>query len=161
MLVRSYYKTHNVPINITRCSNNYGPYQYPEKLIPKMIDNIYRGKLLPVYGDGLHIRDWIHVNDHCRAIDLVLQFGRVGEVYNVGGNNERTNISIIKKILQVLGKDESLIEYVTDRLGHDYRYAIDASKIIKELNWQPTYTFEVSLEETIKWYVNNLSWWTM
>lgn len=161
MLVRSYYKTHNVPINITRCSNNYGPYQYPEKLIPKMIDNIYRGKLLPVYGDGLHIRDWIHVNDHCRAIDLVLQFGRVGEIYNVGGNNERTNISIIKKILQVLGKDESLIEYVTDRLGHDYRYAIDASKIIKELNWQPTYTFEVGLEETIKWYVNNLSWWTM
>ncbi len=161
MLVRSYYKTHNVPINITRCSNNYGPYQYPEKLIPKMIDNIYRGKLLPVYGDGLHIRDWIHVNDHCRAIDLVLQFGSVGEVYNVGGNNERTNISIIKKILQALGKDESLIEYVTDRLGHDYRYAIDASKIIKELNWQPTYTFEVGLEETIKWYVNNLSWWTM
>lgn len=160
MLVRAYYKTHGVPVNITRCSNNYGPYQYPEKLIPKMIDSVYQGKQLPVYGDGKNIRDWIHVIDHCRAIDLVLQYGRIGEIYNIGGNNERTNITIVRKILEVLGKDESLIEYVEDRLGHDYRYAIDASKIITELNWQPTYSFEVGLEETIKWYVNNLDWWT-
>lgn len=160
MLVRSYHKTHNLPVNITRCSNNYGPYQYPEKLIPKMINNIYQGIPLPVYGDGLQVRDWLHVNDHCRAIDLVIHFGKVGEIYNVGGHNERTNLAIVKKILQILGKDESLIEHVKDRLGHDYRYAIDATKIIRELNWQPTYTFDIGLEETIKWYVNNMSWWS-
>ena len=145
-------------LNITRCSNNYGPYQFPEKLIPLMISNTLEDKKLPVYGDGKNIRDWLHVHDHCTAIDLVLHEGKLGEVYNIGGNNEKENIYIVKLILETLGKDESLIEFVTDRLGHDRRYAIDSSKIQNELGWSPDYTFEVGIKETIQWYLDNQDW---
>lgn len=158
LMVRAYHKTFDLPVNITRCSNNYGPYQFPEKLIPLMISNALEDKSLPVYGDGKNIRDWLHVYDHCTAIDLVLHEGKVGEVYNVGGNNEKKNIEIIKLILENLGKDESLIEYVKDRPGHDRRYAIDSSKIQSELGWKPKYTFETGITETIKWYLDNLQW---
>ena len=147
-----------MPINITRCSNNYGPYQFPEKLIPLMISNALEDKKLPVYGDGKNIRDWLHVSDHCSAIDLVLHEGKTGEVYNIGGNNEKQNIDIVKLILKQLNKDESLIEFVKDRLGHDRRYAIDSSKIQSELGWQPEYTFEVGIEQTIQWYLDNRDW---
>ncbi|MCT4545231.1 MAG: dTDP-glucose 4,6-dehydratase [Vallitalea sp.] len=159
LMVRAYYETYNLPINITRCSNNYGAYQYPEKLIPLMIYHAYENKLLPIYGNGLNIRDWIHVEDHCTAIDSVLHYGQEGEIYNIGANNEKTNLDIVKMILNELGKDYELINYVEDRLGHDYRYAIDAAKINKELNWQPKYSFEEGIKKTINWYLNNIEWW--
>lgn len=158
MIVRAYNKTFGLPVNITRCSNNYGPYQFPEKLIPLMIHNAQNDKVLPVYGDGMQVRDWLHVKDHCAAIWTVLQKGRVGEVYNVGGNNEKANIEIVRLILRQLGKAESLIEYVQDRPGHDRRYAIDNTKITTELGWQPEYTFEQGIQETIEWYLQNLEW---
>jgi dTDP-glucose 4,6-dehydratase len=159
LLVRAYHETFALPINITRCSNNYGPFQFPEKLIPLMIANALLDKSLPVYGDGLNIRDWLYVEDHCSAIDLVMHNGKNGEVYNVGGNNERTNIQIVRAILNQLGKDESLIQYVDDRLGHDRRYGIDATKITKELGWRPQYSFEMGMPKTIQWYLNNQIWW--
>lgn len=159
LLVRAYHETFGLPVNITRCSNNYGPFHFPEKLIPLMIINALNDKQLPVYGDGLNVRDWLHVEDHCQAIDLVLHKGRNGEVYNVGGNNERTNIEIVKTILKHLGKPESLIKYVTDRPGHDRRYAIDATKLREELGWSPKYTFDTGIEQTIKWYLENQDWW--
>jgi dTDP-glucose 4,6-dehydratase len=158
MIVRAYHETFGMPANITRCSNNYGPYQFPEKLIPLMINNCLKEKDLPVYGDGMQIRDWLYVKDHCVAIDAVLHKGRVGEVYNIGGNNEKENIEIVKIILSSLGKSEELITYVKDRLGHDRRYAIDNSKITKELGWKPSFTFEEGIDVTIKWYLENLEW---
>lgn len=158
MLVMSYYRTYSLPINITRCSNNYGAYQYPEKLIPLMISHALGAKKLPVYGDGLQIRDWLHVIDHCSAIDSVLQNGKPGEIYNIGGNCEKTNIEIVKFILNYLGKNEDLIMHVKDRLGHDRRYAIDSSKIKETLKWKPNYSFEKGLSETIEWYINNQDW---
>lgn len=159
LLVRAYNETFGLPVNITRCSNNYGPYHFPEKLIPLMIINALNDKELPVYGDGLNVRDWLHVEDHCQAIDLVLHKGRDGEVYNVGGNNERTNIDIVKTILNQLGKPESLIKYVKDRPGHDRRYAIDATKLREELGWKPKYNFDTGIEQTINWYLENQDWW--
>ncbi len=158
MVVRAYSKTFQFPVNITRCSNNYGPYQFPEKLIPLMIGNALDGKSLPVYGDGMQIRDWLHVHDHCYAIETVLLNGKVGEVYNIGGNNEKANIEIIKLILCILGKSENLITYVEDRLGHDRRYAIDNTKITTELGWKPSYTFENGIKETIDWYLSHMNW---
>ncbi|MCQ2977274.1 MAG: dTDP-glucose 4,6-dehydratase [archaeon] len=158
LMVRAYSNTFDLPINITRCSNNYGPYQFPEKLIPLMISNALEDKELPIYGDGKNIRDWLHVYDHCSAIDLVLHKGRIGEVYNIGGHNEKQNIEIVKLILEALDKDESLIKYVKDRLGHDKRYAIDSSKIVNELGWTPKYTFETGIVETIEWYLDNQDW---
>ncbi|WP_163859868.1 dTDP-glucose 4,6-dehydratase [Paenibacillus elgii] len=159
MLVRAYHETFDLPVNITRCSNNYGPFQFPEKLIPLMIANALEDKSLPVYGDGLNIRDWLYVEDHCSAIDLVLHHGVNGEVYNIGGNNERTNLQIIKSILSQLGKPESLVSFVKDRLGHDRRYGIDATKISKELNWTPKHNFDTGIKETINWYLDNQDWW--
>ncbi len=159
LLVRAYNETFGLPVNITRCSNNYGPFHFPEKLIPLMISNALNDKELPVYGDGLNIRDWLHVEDHCQAIDLVLHNGRNGEVYNVGGNNERTNIDIVKTILKALDKPESLIKYVKDRPGHDRRYAIDATKLRTELGWTPKYNFETGIAQTIQWYLDNKEWW--
>ncbi|HEX3013360.1 MAG TPA: dTDP-glucose 4,6-dehydratase, partial [Methanobacterium sp.] len=159
LMVRAYNKTFDLPVNITRCSNNYGPYQFPEKLIPLMISNALENKPLPVYGNGMNIRDWLHVYDHCSAIDLVLHKGKIGEIYNIGGNNEKTNIEIVKLILQNLDKPESLIKFVKDRLGHDLRYAIDSTKIQKELGWKPKYTFETGITETIQWYLDNREWW--
>ena len=158
LMVRAYGNTFNLPVNITRCSNNYGPYQFPEKLIPLMISNALENKKLPIYGDGKNIRDWLHVYDHCSAIDLVLHKGKLGEVYNIGGHNEKQNIEIVKLILDALDKDESLIKYVKDRLGHDKRYAIDSSKIVNELGWTPKYTFETGIVETIEWYLDNQDW---
>lgn len=158
MLVRAYHETYGMPVNITRCSNNYGPYQFPEKLIPLMIHNAGKDKKLPVYGDGQQIRDWLHVADHCSAIDRVLKKGRVGEVYNIGGNNEKANLEIVRLIIEALGKSEDLIEYVKDRPGHDRRYAIDNSKITRELGWSPSYTFEVGIKATIDWYQANGGW---
>jgi len=158
MVVRAYGKTFKLPVNITRCSNNYGPYQFPEKLIPLMIGNALESKSLPVYGDGMQVRDWLHVTDHCSAIDTVLTKGRMGEVYNIGGNNEKANIEIVQLILAELNRDESLIRYVEDRLGHDRRYAIDNGKITSELGWSPAYTFERGMTETIEWYLNNRAW---
>jgi len=159
LMVRAYNKTFDLSVNITRCSNNYGPYQFPEKLIPLMISNALEDKQLPVYGDGMNMRDWLHVHDHCTAIDLVLHRGKVGEIYNIGGNNEKKNIEIVKLILQNLNKPESLIKFVKDRLGHDRRYAIDSTKIQEELNWKPKYTFETGIAETIKWYLDHRKWW--
>ncbi len=159
LIVRAYNKTFKLPVNITRCSNNYGPYQFPEKLIPLMISNTLEDKDLPVYGDGMNVRDWLHVTDHCSAVDMVLHHGKVGEIYNIGGNNEKTNIEIVEMILKNLDKDESMIKYVKDRPGHDRRYAIDSTKIQKELGWKPEYTFENGLSETIKWYMDNRNWW--
>ena len=158
LITRAYNETFNLPINITRCSNNYGPYQFPEKLIPLMINNALNNKKLPVYGDGKNIRDWLHVYDHCTAIDLVLHKGKIGEVYNIGGNNEKENIEIVKLILNYLKKTEDSIEFVEDRLGHDRRYAIDSRKIQNELGWKPKYTFEVGIKETIDWYLSNEKW---
>ncbi|WP_201007904.1 dTDP-glucose 4,6-dehydratase [Paenibacillus glycanilyticus] len=158
LLVRAYYETYGLPAVITRCSNNYGPYQFPEKLIPLMILNALQDKPLPVYGDGLQIRDWLYVEDHCKAIDLVLHQGRIGEVYNVGGSNERTNLHVVKTILQELGKPESLIRHVKDRPGHDRRYAIDADKIKSELGWTPSHSFENGIKSTIEWYLRNEEW---
>lgn len=160
MLVRAYHETFGLPVNITRCSNNYGPYQFPEKLIPLMISRALADEALPVYGDGLNIRDWLYVEDHCSAIDLVIHQGRNGEVYNIGGNNERTNVHIVKTILEQLGKPESLIKYVQDRPGHDRRYGIDPAKTMSELGWKPKHTFETGIKETIQWYLDNKEWWT-
>lgn len=158
MIVRAYHETFGLPVNITRCSNNYGPYQFPEKLIPLMINNCLNEKDLPVYGDGMQIRDWIHVYDHCSAIDTVLHKGKAGEVYNIGGNNEKANIEIVKLIIGALGKSENLIKYVKDRPGHDRRYAIDNTKITTELGWKPKYIFEEGIKDTIQWYLENLTW---
>lgn len=159
LLVRAYYETYGMNVNITRCSNNYGPYHFPEKLIPLMITNGMDNKELPIYGDGLNIRDWLHVQDHCQAIDLVLHKGRKGEVYNVGGHNERTNNQIVDIIIEKLGLSRELIKYVDDRLGHDKRYAIDPTKLETELGWKPKYTFDTGIVETIEWYQNNEAWW--
>lgn len=159
MLVRSYFHTHNFPVLTTRCSNNYGAFQFPEKLIPLMIINALSDKPLPVYGDGMNVRDWLHVNDHCAALDVVLHNGKPGETYNIGGNNEKPNIEIVKTIIKQLGKSEDLITYVKDRPGHDKRYAIDAGKIKDDLGWEPSYTFEDGMRETIDWYLNNEAWW--
>ena len=159
LLVMAYHHTFGLNVNITRCSNNYGPYQFPEKLIPLFITNALADKQVPLYGDGLNIRDWLFVEDHCSAIDTVLHKGKNGEIYNVGGNNEKTNKYITDTILKYLGKDNSLIKYVADRLGHDRRYAIDATKIKEDLGWQPKYKFEQAIEKTIEWYLNNKSWW--
>lgn len=159
MLVRAYHETYGMNVNITRCSNNYGPYHYPEKLIPLLITNALEGKPMPIYGDGLNVRDWLHVRDHAAAIDLVLHEGKPGEVYNVGGNNERTNLDIVRFVLQYLGRPESLIRYVPDRLGHDRRYAIDASKIRAELGWTPQISLEHGLTDTIDWFLNHREWW--
>ena len=158
MLVRAYYETYKLPVLTTRCSNNYGPYQYPEKLIPFFISQLLRGKKVPVYGDGLNVRDWLYVYDHCSAIDTVLHNGKVGEVYNIGGHNEKTNLEITKLILEAMGKDESSIEYVQDRLGHDRRYAICNDKIQSELGWSPSVTFEEGIKLTIDWYLKNQEW---
>ena len=158
LLVRAYFETYKMPVLNTRCSNNYGPYQYPEKLIPFFISKLLRNEKVPVYGDGLNVRDWLYVYDHCSAIDVVLHKGRVGEVYNIGGHNEKTNLEITKIILDAMGKDESSIEYVQDRLGHDRRYAIDNHKIQTELGWQPSLTFEEGIKLTIDWYLKNQDW---
>lgn len=158
MIVRAYNETFGMPVNITRCSNNYGSYQFPEKLIPLMINNCLKEKDLPVYGDGMQVRDWLHVSDHCLAIDAVLHKGKDGEVYNIGGNNEKANIEIVKLIIGTLGKSENLIKYVKDRPGHDRRYAIDNTKITTELGWEPSYTFEQGMKETIQWYLENTKW---
>ncbi|QWI15667.1 dTDP-glucose 4,6-dehydratase [Bacillus wiedmannii] len=159
MIALSYYKTYQLPVLVTRCSNNYGPYQYPEKLIPLMVTNALEGKKLPLYGDGLNVRDWLHVTDHCSAIDVVLHKGRIGEVYNIGGNNEKTNVDVVEQIISLLGKTKEDIAYVTDRLGHDRRYAIDAQKMKNELRWEPQYTFEQGLKETVEWYEHHIEWW--
>ena len=158
MLVRAYFETYKLPVLTTRCSNNYGPYQYPEKLIPFFISKLLRGEKVPVYGDGLNVRDWLYVYDHCAAIDTVLHKGRVGEVYNIGGHNEKTNMEITKLLLEAMGKDETSIEYVKDRLGHDRRYAISNDKIQSELGWSPSLTFEEGIKLTIDWYLKNQDW---
>ena len=158
LLVRAYYETYKMPVLNTRCSNNYGPYQYPEKLIPFFISKLLRGEKVPVYGDGMNVRDWLYVYDHCSAIDTVLHKGKVGEVYNIGGHNEKTNMEITKIILSEMGKDESSIEFVQDRLGHDRRYAISNDKITSELGWEPSITFEEGIKLTINWYLNNQEW---
>ena len=158
MLARTYYETYKMPVLNTRCSNNYGPYQYPEKLIPFFISQLLKGEKVPVYGDGLNVRDWLYVYDHCEAIDVVLHKGRVGEVYNIGGHNEKTNLEITHLILDAMGKDESSIKYVEDRLGHDRRYAICNDKIQNELGWKPSLTFEHGIKLTIDWYLNNQDW---
>ena len=158
LLVRAYYETYKLPVLNTRCSNNYGPYQYPEKLIPFFISQLLKGEKVPVYGDGLNVRDWLYVYDHCKAIDVVLHKGRVGEVYNIGGHNEKTNMEITHLILDAMGKDESSIKYVEDRLGHDRRYAIANDKIQSELGWEPSVTCEEGIKLTIDWYLNNQDW---
>ncbi|WP_449623022.1 dTDP-glucose 4,6-dehydratase [Robertmurraya sp. Marseille-Q9965] len=159
LLVQAYHETFGLDVNITRCSNNYGPFHFPEKLIPLMITNALEGKDLPIYGDGKNVRDWLHVSDHCAAIDLVIHKGVSGEVYNVGGHNERTNNEIVNLIVEKLGVSKDLIKHVPDRLGHDRRYAIDPTKITRELGWEPQYTFDTGIVETIDWYVNNQEWW--
>lgn len=159
LLCNAYFRTYGLPITISRCSNNYGPYQFPEKLIPLMIVNALADKPLPVYGEGLNVRDWLYVEDHCRAIDLILENGEVGQVYNIGGHNEMRNIDIVKLILQALGKPESLITFVTDRKGHDMRYAIDPTFIHEKLGWLPETKFADGIQKTIEWYLDNKSWW--
>lgn len=159
LLVLAYHRTYDLPVTISRCSNNYGPYHFPEKLIPLMIANALANKPLPVYGEGLNVRDWLYVEDHCKAIDLIIHNGRVGEVYNVGGHNEKKNIDIVKIICKELNKPESLITYVTDRKGHDMRYAIDPTKIHNELGWLPETKFEDGIKKTIQWYLDNREWW--
>ncbi len=158
LLVRAYYETYGLPVLNTRCSNNYGPYQYPEKLIPFFISKLLKNEKVPVYGDGLNVRDWLYVYDHCEAIDVVLHKGKIGEVYNIGGHNEKTNMEITRLILNEMGKDESSIEYVADRLGHDRRYAIANDKITSELGWKPSITFEEGIKLTIDWYLNHQDW---
>ena len=158
LLVQAYHRTFGLPITISRCSNNYGPYHFPEKLIPLMIQKALRNEKLPVYGTGENVRDWIHVHDHNVGVDLIVRNGKVGEVYNLGGHSERTNLTVVKTILKQLGKSEDLIEFVADRKGHDLRYAIDSSKVEKELGWTRTYTFEDGIKETIDWYLNNQDW---
>lgn len=159
LLVQAYHRTYKMPVTISRCSNNYGPYHFPEKLIPLMIIRALADESLPVYGKGENVRDWLHVEDHCKAIDLIIRHGRVGEVYNIGGHNERTNLEVVKTILRELGKSESLINYVTDRPGHDLRYAIDPRKLENELGWKPTYNFDTGIKQTINWYLENEAWW--
>lgn len=159
LLVQAYYRTYNMPITISRCSNNYGPYHFPEKLIPLMIIKALNNEKLPIYGTGENIRDWLHVKDHCKAIDLIIKKGRVGEIYNVGGHNERTNLEVVKTILKSLNKPLSLMNYVKDRPGHDLRYAIDPAKLEHELGWKPEYNFEIGIEQTIQWYLDNKAWW--
>ena len=159
LLVFAYHRTFGLPITISRCSNNYGPYHFPEKLIPLMISRALNDEQLPVYGNGENVRDWLHVYDHCAAIDLILHKGRVGEVYNVGGHNERTNLEVVKTILKALNKPESLITYVKDRPGHDLRYAIDPQKLENELGWKPSYNFDTGIQQTIEWYLDNKQWW--
>lgn len=158
LVCRAYHETFGLPLNITRCSNNYGPYQFPEKLIPLMINNCLEGKPLPIYGDGMQVRDWLHVHDHCTALLTVLTDGESGEVYNIGGNNERANLEIVRLILETLGRDESLITHVKDRPGHDRRYAIDNTKITTALGWRPSYTFARGIAETIQWYRTHPEW---
>ena len=158
LLVLAYHRTFGLPVTISRCSNNYGPYQFPEKLIPLMIQKAKAGEKLPVYGDGLNVRDWLYVGDHCEGIDLIVRNGKDGEVYNIGGHNERTNLQVVKTILKALGKDESLIEYIKDRPGHDRRYAIDPEKIETELGWKPTYNFDTGIQKTIEWNLENQTW---
>lgn len=159
LLVLAYYRTFHLPVSITRCSNNYGPYHFPEKLIPLMITRALNDQSLPVYGKGENIRDWLYVEDHCAAVDLVMRKGREGEVYNVGGHNERTNLEVVKTVLRELGKPESLITFVTDRPGHDRRYAIDPSKIHAELGWLPRTSFDDGIRQTVRWYLDNRTWW--
>lgn len=159
LLVQAYHRTYELPVTISRCSNNYGPYHFPEKLIPLMIANALNDKPLPVYGKGENIRDWLYVEDHCSAIDLIIHKGTIGGVYNIGGHNERTNLQVVKTILKELGKSESLITYVTDRKGHDMRYAIDPTKIWNELGWEPATFFDDGIKKTIKWYLENRPWW--
>ena len=159
LLVQAYHRTYGLLVTISRCSNNYGPYHFPEKLIPLMISRALADEELPVYGDGANVRDWLHVSDHCEAIDLILHKGRVGEIYNIGGHNERTNLEVVKTILKALDKPESLIRYVKDRPGHDRRYAIDPTKIETELGWKPKYNFDTGIRQTIDWYLNNQDWW--
>lgn len=158
-LVCAYYHTYNLPITISNCSNNFGPYQFPEKIIPLAITNVLEGKKIPIYGDGLYVRDWIYVEDHCRGIDLILEKGKVGETYLIGASCEMANIDLAKKILKILGKDESLAQYVKDRPGHDRRYAIESTKIREELGWRPKYRFDQALKKTVKWYQENQEWW--
>ena len=158
-LVQAYHRTFGLPTTISRCSNNYGPYHFPEKLIPLMISRALNDESLPVYGNGENVRDWLHVEDHCVAIDLIIHKGRVGEVYNVGGHNERSNLEVVKTILKALDKPESLINYVTDRPGHDLRYAIDPDKLENELDWKPKYNFDTGIAMTIEWYLDNRQWW--
>ena len=158
-LVQAYHRTFGLNTTISRCSNNYGPYHFPEKLIPLMISRALNNETLPVYGDGQNVRDWLHVEDHCSAIDLIIHKGKSGEVYNVGGHNERTNLEVVKTILKTLDKPESLIDYVKDRPGHDLRYAIDPEKLENELGWKPKYNFDTGIDMTIKWYVENRVWW--
>lgn len=159
LLVGSYYRTYNLPVTISRCSNNYGPYHFPEKLIPLMIANALNDKELPVYGEGKNVRDWLYVEDHCRAIDMIIHNGKLGEVYNIGGHNEKTNLDVVKTILKELGKSQDLIRFVDDRKGHDMRYAIDPTKINRELGWLPSTTFDEGIKKTIKWYLDNKPWW--
>ncbi|MCD8345867.1 MAG: dTDP-glucose 4,6-dehydratase [Oscillospiraceae bacterium] len=159
LLVLAYHRTYGLPVTISRCSNNYGPYQFPEKLIPFMIMNALNNKPLPVFGEGLNVRDWLYVEDHCRAIDLIIHNGRIGEIYNIGGHNEMRNIDVVKMICRELGKPERLITHVPDRKGHDLRYAIDATKIRKELGWVPEMKFEDGIKETVRWYLENWGWW--
>ncbi len=158
LLTLAFHRTYGLPVTISRCSNNYGPYQFPEKLIPLMVVRALENQPLPVYGEGLNVRDWLYVDDHCKAIDLIIHFGRVGEVYNVGGHNEKQNIEVVKTILHQLSKPESLITFVKDRAGHDLRYAIDPSKISKELGWQPETDFDSGMQKTIQWYLDNSEW---
>lgn len=159
LLVQAYYRTYKLPVTISRCSNNYGPYHFPEKLIPLMIANVLNDKNLPVYGKGENVRDWLYVEDHCSAIDLIIRKGKIGEVYNIGGHNERTNLEVVKTIIKELGKSEDLIEFVTDRPGHDRRYAIDPTKIHDELGWLPATKFDDGIKKTIEWYLTHKSWW--
>jgi len=159
LLCRAYFKTHHLPATVTRCTNNFGPYQFPEKLIPLAITNALEDKPVPVYGDGLNIRDWIFVHDHCRALDAVIQRGQPGEIYNIGGGNEKTNLELIRKLLELLDKPQSLIQFVTDRPAHDRRYALDCTRIATELGWKPAYSFEKALSATVDWYLKNESWW--
>lgn len=159
LLVQAYYRTYKLPVTISRCSNNYGPYHFPEKLIPLMIANALNDKKLPVYGKGENVRDWLYVEDHCFAIDLIIRKGKIGEVYNIGGHNERTNLEVVKTIIKELGKSEDLIEFVTDRPGHDRRYAIDPTKIHNELGWLPATKFDDGIKKTIDWYLTHKSWW--
>lgn len=158
LIARSYFITHKLPLIVTRCTNNFGPYQYPEKLIPLFVTNILEGKRVPVYGSGKNVRDWIFVLDHCKGIDFILSHGEDGEVYNIGGGNEKTNIEITRRILDLLGADESMIEYVRDRPGHDLRYSLDCSKL-RAMGWKPEHTFDEALERTVRWYVDNRWWW--
>ena len=159
LLCRAYFKTHHLPAIVTRCTNNFGPYQFPEKLIPLAVTNALEDKPVPVYGDGLNIRDWIFVHDHCRALDAVIRKGKPGEIYNIGSGNEKTNLELIRKLLELLDKPQSLIQFVTDRPAHDRRYALDCARITTELGWKPAYSFEKALSATVDWYLKNESWW--